>query len=79
MSGAFKFWMKWYGKEYCDYQLMKGDFFNPKYKDIIANSTFIFVNNYAFGPEVDHELKERFQDLKGILLKKKLIFKDKLI
>lgn len=24
----------------------------------------IFVNNYAFGPEVDHQLKLRFQNLK---------------
>ena len=25
---------------------------------------FVFVNNYAFGPEVDHMLKKRFEDLR---------------
>lgn len=24
----------------------------------------IFVNNFAFGPEVDHQLKERFANMK---------------
>lgn len=64
MSSAFKFWMNWYGKQFSEYHLMKGDFFNEKYRDTINNGTFIFVNNYAFGPEVDHKLKLRFQELK---------------
>lgn len=27
-------------------------------------SSIIFVNNFAFGPEVDHQLKERFANMK---------------
>lgn len=64
MSDAFKFWMQWYGKQFCEYQLMKGDFFSEKYRDTINNGTFIFVNNFAFGPAVDNDLKLRFQELK---------------
>lgn len=67
MSEAFKFWMNWYGKKHSKYELMKGDFFLPKYHDTINEGTFIFVNNFAFGPEVDHNLKLRFQELKGML------------
>lgn len=26
--------------------------------------SIIFVNNFAFGPEVDHQLKERFANMK---------------
>lgn len=29
-----------------------------------SNSRILFVNNYAFGPEVDHQLKLRFANLK---------------
>lgn len=64
MSDAFKFWMNWYGKQFSEYHLMKGDFFSEKYRDTINNGTFIFVNNFAFGPEVDHNLKLRFAELK---------------
>lgn len=28
------------------------------------SSSVIFVNNFAFGPEVDHQLKERFANMK---------------
>lgn len=28
------------------------------------SSSIIFVNNFAFGPEVDHQLKERFANMK---------------
>lgn len=64
MSDAFKFWMGWYGKSYSDYRLLKGDFFADKYRETINNASFIFVNNFAFGPHVDHMLKLRFADLK---------------
>lgn len=60
----FKRWMGWYGKVYGDYKLLKGDFFDPEHRDKITNATIVFVNNFAFGPNVDHQLKERFADLK---------------
>lgn len=64
MSDAFKFWMSWFGKRHSEYRLFKGDFFADKFRDTINNSSFIFVNNFAFGPNVDHMLKLRFADLK---------------
>lgn len=64
MSDAFKFWMNWFGKTFCEYRLFKGDFFLEKFRDTINSSSFIFVNNFAFGPNVDHMLKLRFADLK---------------
>ncbi|KAJ8274117.1 hypothetical protein COCON_G00087420 [Conger conger] len=50
MDGEFKRWMKWYGKKHGSIR--------------IANASVIFVNNFAFGPEVDHQLKERFANMK---------------
>ena len=39
--------------------LYQGDFLKPEHRKSISESTIVFVNNYAFGPEVDHMLKER--------------------
>lgn len=64
MNVNFKKWMGWYGKVYGDYKLMKGDFFDTAHREKITNATIVFVNNFAFGPTVDHMLKERFADLK---------------
>ena len=47
-----------------EYKIYKGDFFTPEYKKTLSDSTIVFVNNFAFGPEVDHMLKEKFADLK---------------
>lgn len=30
----------------------------------LLSCSIIFVNNFAFGPEVDHQLKERFANMK---------------
>ncbi|CAK8676134.1 unnamed protein product [Clavelina lepadiformis] len=64
MDIEFRKWMKWYGKKYRPYQLEFGDFLDEEWKERIAGATVIFVNNYAFGPEVDHQLKLRFANLK---------------
>ncbi len=64
MDVNFKKWMSWYGKHFGDYRLLKGDFFDTKHRDKITGATIVFVNNFAFGPNVDHMLKERFADLK---------------
>eukprot|EP00058_Branchiostoma_floridae_P017012 XP_002602500.1 hypothetical protein BRAFLDRAFT_93807 [Branchiostoma floridae] len=64
MDVNFRKWMKWYGKTYGEYKLEKGDFLTPTFKDKIANTSIVFVNNFAFGPSVDHQLKERFANMK---------------
>ncbi|KAJ8357778.1 hypothetical protein SKAU_G00205720 [Synaphobranchus kaupii] len=64
MDREFKRWMKWYGKKHGDYTLERGDFLSEEWKDRIANASVIFVNNFAFGPEVDHQLKERFANMR---------------
>ena len=63
MDRLFKMWMGWYGKVYSPYTLHQGDFLAPEHRRTIKESTIVFVNNFAFGPEVDHHLKERFADL----------------
>lgn len=35
-----------------------------KHAPLCLFSSIIFVNNFAFGPEVDHQLKERFANMK---------------
>ncbi|KAF6216003.1 hypothetical protein GE061_000340 [Apolygus lucorum] len=64
MNLHFRKWMGWYGKKYGDYKLIKGDFLNEEHREKIVSATIVFVNNFAFGPTVDHMLKERFADLK---------------
>lgn len=64
MNVHFRKWMRWYGKKYGDYRLIKGDFLNDEHREKIVSATIVFVNNFAFGPTVDHMLKERFADLK---------------
>ena len=56
--------MSWYGKKYSEYKLYKGDFCSEEYRKTLSDSTIVFVNNFAFGPELDHVLKEKFADLK---------------
>ena len=63
MEKHFAKWMKWYGKCYSDYELIKGDFLSPEFSERINSSTVIFVNNFAFGPALNHQLKLKFQNL----------------
>nr|XP_054764002.1 histone-lysine N-methyltransferase, H3 lysine-79 specific-like isoform X1 [Lytechinus pictus] len=64
MQSEYKRWMKWYGKEHSKFLLEHGDFLSDIMKEKIASSDVIFVNNFAFGPRVDHQLKERFANMK---------------
>lgn len=64
MNALFRTWMRWFGKRYGDYQIMKGDFLADEHREKIMSASLVFVNNFAFGPNVDHSLKERFADLK---------------
>ncbi|MEE6487339.1 hypothetical protein FKM82_014869 [Ascaphus truei] len=64
MDKEFRKWMKWYGKKHAEYTLERGDFLSEEWRERIANTSVIFVNNFAFGPEVDHQLKERFANMK---------------
>lgn len=64
MDFYFRTWMRWYGKKYGEYKLIKGDFLLDEHREKINAATIVFVNNFAFGPHVDHQLKERFADLK---------------
>ncbi|KAF5285705.1 hypothetical protein FQA39_LY16511 [Lamprigera yunnana] len=64
MNKYFRSWMQWYGKKFGEYKLIKGDFLMEEHREKITAATIVFVNNFAFGPSVDHQLKERFADLR---------------
>jgi H3 lysine-79-specific histone-lysine N-methyltransferase len=64
MDQMFRTWMKWFGKKYGEYQILKGDFLADEHREKIMSASVVFVNNFAFGPNVDHQLKERFAELK---------------
>ena len=55
--------MSFYGKAYSDFKLVHGDFLQQTHRPEILESTIVFVNNFAFGPEVDQHLKDIFADL----------------
>ncbi|XP_046446473.1 histone-lysine N-methyltransferase, H3 lysine-79 specific-like isoform X2 [Daphnia pulex] len=64
MDFHFKRLMRWWGKRYGEYQLIKGDFLDQRHTEKVNSANIIFVNNFAFGPNLDHQLKERFADLR---------------
>jgi [histone H3]-lysine79 N-trimethyltransferase len=64
MNRFFRKWMAWYGKSHGKFEIMKGDFLTEANRTKITSASLVFVNNFAFGPNVDHALKERFADLK---------------
>ncbi|XP_011339395.1 histone-lysine N-methyltransferase, H3 lysine-79 specific isoform X3 [Ooceraea biroi] len=64
MEVNFRKWLNWYGKRCGNYRLVKGDFLADEHRESITGATIVFVNNFAFGPTVDHQLKERFADLR---------------
>ncbi|KPM04022.1 hypothetical protein QR98_0024610 [Sarcoptes scabiei] len=64
MEKNFRFWFQWFGLTYSDFTIYRGDFFDEKYLTMITGADFIFVNNFAFGPSVDHKLKGYFENLK---------------
>jgi H3 lysine-79-specific histone-lysine N-methyltransferase len=67
MSSEFRFWMRWYGKLYSEFQLEQGDFLNhPMIDERIKEADVIFANNYVFGSTVNHELKVKFMNMKGM-------------
>ncbi|CAF4226113.1 unnamed protein product [Rotaria socialis] len=69
MADEFRSWMRWYGKQYSEFQLEQGDFLiHPKMDERIREADVIFVNNYVFGARVNHELKVKFMNMKGNLL-----------
>ncbi|CAI7993879.1 Histone-lysine N-methyltransferase, H3 lysine-79 specific [Geodia barretti] len=64
MEEEFVKWMDWYGKSYGEFELIKGDFLDPSFDEILQSATVIFTNNFAFGPKLNHELKLKFANLK---------------
>ncbi|XP_032663538.1 histone-lysine N-methyltransferase, H3 lysine-79 specific isoform X2 [Odontomachus brunneus] len=64
MEMNFRKWLNWYGKRCGEYRLIKGDFLADEHRESITGATIVFVNNFAFGPTVDHQLKLRFADLR---------------
>lgn len=64
MQINFRKWLSFYGKRCGEYRIVKGDFLADEHRESITGATIVFVNNFAFGPNVDHQLKERFADLR---------------
>ncbi|CAH8580066.1 unnamed protein product [Dicrocoelium dendriticum] len=64
LDSEFRSWMAFYGKSYRPYLLERGDFLSPECQERISSAGVLFANNFAFGPEVDHQLKQRFANLK---------------
>jgi hypothetical protein len=72
MADEFRFWMRWYGKRYSEFQLEQGDFLShPKIDEKLKEADVIFANNYVFGSTVNHELKVKFMNMKGRYMTKR--------
>ncbi|EHB13669.1 Sodium/potassium-transporting ATPase subunit alpha-4 [Heterocephalus glaber] len=57
MDREFRKWMKWYGKKHAEYTLDQGDFPSEEWREWIANTSVVFVNNFAFGTETYQQRK----------------------
>ena len=57
MEREFRRWMRWYGKQHQDFELIQGDFLDDCFLETISQSSIVFVNNFAFGPAVDQEVR----------------------
>jgi hypothetical protein len=80
MADEFRFWMRWYGKRYSEFQLEQGDFLShPKIDEKLKEADVIFANNYVFGSTVNHELKVKFMNMKGRNMIKEELFFDYLL
>eukprot|EP00912_Choanoflagellata_sp_UC4_P000721 UC4_evm2s449 len=66
MAVEFKRAVSWFGKQCGNFIVEQGDFLdeNEELQNRINNADVIFVNNYAFGPNVNHMLKTLFHDMK---------------
>lgn len=63
LSAYFNSWMSFFGKKVGNIELHKNDFLAEECLPLIRKATIIFVNNISFGPQINHELTLRFQDL----------------
>eukprot|EP00045_Choanoeca_perplexa_P020670 m.4838 g.4838 ORF g.4838 m.4838 type:complete len:522 (+) comp7221_c1_seq1:779-2344(+) len=52
----------WLNAEIGEFKLEQGDFLDVKFKPLIQQADVIFVNNYVFGPKLNEQLKQLFDD-----------------
>ena len=57
MDFHFKQLMRWWGKRYGEYELIKGDFLDQLHVEKLNSANLIFVNNLCFGPTIDLQLE----------------------
>ncbi|KAL6731778.1 hypothetical protein Aduo_002607 [Ancylostoma duodenale] len=63
MGEDFSKWMKWWKKKCRPFQLIHGDMLDEQYRSMITQeATIIFINNYAFEPELDLHIKNMLAD-----------------
>lgn len=63
MDAKFRRYMRWFGKKNSEYELINGNFLADEHSEKIKSATIVFVNNVAFGPDIDEQLKQRFANL----------------
>eukprot|EP01136_Pigoraptor_vietnamica_P012744 Opistho-1_new@52998 len=64
MSVEFRRRMAWWGKSYGAFELRRGDFLSESVRPRITEASVLFVNNFAFGPELNHSIRQIFPDLR---------------
>ncbi|KAI6182583.1 Histone-lysine N-methyltransferase, H3 lysine-79 specific [Aphelenchoides bicaudatus] len=58
LEEEFRKLMRFYGKKTRCFSLDRGDFLDRKYRDlIIKEATIIFINNFAFNPDLESRIK----------------------
>lgn len=65
MDLTFRRWMRWFGKNYNEYEMINGDFLAEEHRERINSATILFVNNFAFGQRVDQQLIACFANLRN--------------
>ena len=77
MDFHFKRLMRWWGKPYGEYELIKGDFCDAIHNEKISSATLIFANNAVFDPSLDLVLQGYFYSCIQLSLCLSFVFIDR--
>eukprot|EP01137_Pigoraptor_chileana_P019866 Opistho-2@6449 len=64
MAVEFTRRMAWWGKSHGAFELHRGDFLHKDMHQTIIGASVLFINNFAFGPELNNSIRQLFGELK---------------
>lgn len=63
MGEKFKFWMNWFGKNFTEFELIRGNFIQDRYNSILKKATFVLIDNFDSNSNSQAELEQKLCDI----------------